>query len=100
MLRALEKDPTVRYPTMAAFASDLRAFVELRATVARPPSLLQRGRRWVRREPWRAALAGTATLAAAMTFWLLTRLDTLRAGEVAATASAYESAIQCAVRRF
>jgi tetratricopeptide (TPR) repeat protein/predicted Ser/Thr protein kinase len=93
VLRALEKDPAARYPGMRAFAADLQAFLDLRPTVARPPSLPQRLRRWVRREPARAALAAVAAVAIGLSGLLLARLPTLRAGERAAAAAAYESAI-------
>jgi tetratricopeptide (TPR) repeat protein len=93
VLRALEKDPARRYPTMAAFAADVQAFLDLRPTVARPLSRWRRLRRWVRREPWRAALAVVAALATSLGAYLLARLETLRAGEAVANAAAYESAI-------
>jgi hypothetical protein len=93
VLRALEKDPAARYPDMQAFAADLQAFLDLRPTVARPPTPVQRLRRWVRREPARAALAAVALLALGLLGFLLLRLPLLRAGERAAAASVYESAI-------
>ena len=93
VLRALDKDPAARYPDMQAFAADLQAFLDLRPTVARPPSPLQRLRRWGRREPARAALAAMALVAIGLLAFLLLRLPTLRAGERAAAAAAYESAI-------
>jgi tetratricopeptide (TPR) repeat protein/predicted Ser/Thr protein kinase len=93
VLRALDKDPAARYPDMQAFAADLQAFLDLRPTVARPPSPLQRLRRWGRREPARAALAAVLLVALGLFGFLLLRLPTLRAGERAAAAAAYESAI-------
>jgi tetratricopeptide (TPR) repeat protein/predicted Ser/Thr protein kinase len=98
-LRALEKDPALRYPDMHAFAADLQAFLDLRPTVARPPTRARRLQRWLRREPLRAALAATALLAVALGAFVLLRLPVLRAGERAAAASAYEEAITTAFLR-
>ncbi len=58
--KALEKDPTRRYPSAAAFADDLRAHLELRPVVAKSPGSLERSWRWVRRHP---AISATAALA-------------------------------------
>lgn len=98
-LRALEKDPARRYPDMRAFASDLQAFLDLRPTVARPPTRARRLQRWLRREPLRAALAATVLLAIGLGAFVLLRLPTLRAGERAAAAAAYEEAITTAFLR-
>lgn len=61
VMKALEKEPERRYQTAAAFGDDLRAFLEFRPVAARRASAMLRLRRWVRREPLRAAL--TAVLA-------------------------------------
>ncbi|HEX7896337.1 MAG TPA: protein kinase [Planctomycetota bacterium] len=55
-LMAMRKDPARRYPTAAAFADDLRAWLDGRPVSARAPSLLDRLRR--RRRP--ALVAGGA----------------------------------------
>ena len=62
VLKALEKEPARRYATMTAFVADLRAFLEFRPVTARRATALMRVRRWVRREPVRAALAGVLVL--------------------------------------
>ncbi|MBK8976605.1 MAG: serine/threonine protein kinase [Planctomycetes bacterium] len=66
--RALERDVARRYPSMAAMASDLRAFLDHRPVTARPLGRVGRLRRWCRRRPARAvataAVAATAALAA------------------------------------
>jgi outer membrane protein assembly factor BamB len=55
--KALEKAPERRYPSAAAFAADLRAFLEFRPVLARRLGWLLRSARWLRRHPgWRAAL--------------------------------------------
>ncbi|QDV04942.1 Serine/threonine-protein kinase Pkn1 [Planctomycetes bacterium Poly30] len=53
--RALEKDPNLRYPSMAEFERDLGQFLEFRPLLLRPLSPSQRARRWARQRPWRAA---------------------------------------------
>jgi hypothetical protein len=58
VLKALEKDPAHRYQTAAALAQDLRAFLAFRPVSARLPGPGERLRRWIRREPLRAALVG------------------------------------------
>ena len=59
--KALQKSPAERYPTMAAFAQDLRALLELRPVSVQHPGVYTRLRRYARREPLRALL--TAVLA-------------------------------------
>ena len=56
VLKALEKEPARRYQTAAAFAADLRNFLAYRPVQATRPTRLDRLRRWVRREPFRATL--------------------------------------------
>ena len=59
-LKALQKDPAQRYADCAAFAADLRRFLEGRPILARPVGAAERLVRWARRDPRVAALAGTA----------------------------------------
>ncbi|MCK6445573.1 MAG: serine/threonine-protein kinase [Planctomycetes bacterium] len=61
---AMEPDPARRYPSAAAFASDLRNMLELRPLEARTPSTALRVRRWMQRNP-------TAAVALALGFLLL-----------------------------
>lgn len=60
--KAIAPEPEHRYASAAAFADDLLAFLEHRPVVARPLSRAQRLRRWVRNQPWKAALAGALVL--------------------------------------
>jgi tetratricopeptide (TPR) repeat protein len=55
ILRALEKDPDLRYPTAAAFAEDLDALLHMRPVHALPLTWSRRLTRWVRRHPPSAA---------------------------------------------
>ena len=89
--RALEKDPDRRYQTAAALADDLRAFLEFRPVQARPLSRAARLRRWARREPLRAALAGAGVLVLALAAWLAFLLPEARAAERARQREAYET---------
>jgi tetratricopeptide (TPR) repeat protein/tRNA A-37 threonylcarbamoyl transferase component Bud32 len=54
-LKALEKEPAERYPSVQALADDLHRFLAGEPVHARPVGLLRRGWRWCRR---RRALAG------------------------------------------
>ncbi|MFN3243175.1 MAG: protein kinase domain-containing protein [Planctomycetota bacterium] len=56
-LRALEKEPRRRYRTAREMADDLDAFLHHRPVRARRAGPLRRLQRYVRREPWKAALA-------------------------------------------
>lgn len=58
--KAMSKDREKRYATMSEFAEDLRAFVDGRAVRARTESSVERGSRWIRRNP-------VATVAIAVT---------------------------------
>ncbi|MEM9293246.1 MAG: protein kinase [Acidobacteriota bacterium] len=73
VLRCLEKEPTQRYPSAKALAEDLRRFLADEPILARPPSLIYRARKVVRRNRTLAAVVVVATLAllalAATTLW-------------------------------
>lgn len=63
-LKCLEKNPSRRYPSAAALAEDLRLFLADEPILARPSSLPERTRKWVRRRPvFATALAAGAMLA-------------------------------------
>ncbi|MFO0959562.1 MAG: serine/threonine-protein kinase, partial [Isosphaeraceae bacterium] len=57
-LKCLQKDPSSRYDSAEAFARDLARWREGRPVHARRAGRSERLARWVRREPWQAALAG------------------------------------------
>lgn len=63
VLKALEKEPSRRYQSAAAFADDLEAILELRAITARPATNWERTCRWLRRN--KALSVGIATALAA-----------------------------------
>ncbi len=58
VLKAMEKDPALRYSSAAALAADLRALREGRPIAARPAGPWARNVRWARRNPaWATASA-------------------------------------------
>jgi serine/threonine protein kinase len=61
-LKALGKAPGERYATAAELADDIRRFLDDRPILARPPSHLDRLRKWSRRHP-SAVIAGVLLLA-------------------------------------
>ncbi len=54
-LRCLEKQPARRYATAKDLADDLDRFLRSETVLARPAGLVQRARRWARKEPALAA---------------------------------------------
>ncbi len=73
-LVCLEKDPARRYGSAAALAEDLRRWLDGHVIRARPVSRLERLRRWRRRNPALANLAGTLILLSITSFLGLTAL--------------------------
>jgi serine/threonine-protein kinase len=64
VLKALSREPERRYPSAAAFAADLPAYLEGRPVAARPDSALYRTRKFVGRH--RLAVAASAAVAIAL----------------------------------
>lgn len=60
VLKALRKVPAERYATAGEFADDIRRFLDNRPILARPPSAIDRLRKWSRRHP--SAVAAAAVL--------------------------------------
>ncbi len=52
-LKCLEKNPKDRYESAAAFAEDLRRYLEDESILARAPTTVVRTIKWIRRHPWR-----------------------------------------------
>jgi hypothetical protein len=61
--KALEKKPGDRYASMTELAADLRRHLNNEPILARPPSLVQRTVKWVRRNPAKSAAGTIAALA-------------------------------------
>jgi serine/threonine protein kinase len=80
--KCLRKEPAQRYSSAAELAADLRRFLQQEPIRARPVSRLERGRKWVRRNPVVAALvAAVAFLLIAGT--VTSSLLAIRAGRLA-----------------
>jgi serine/threonine protein kinase len=62
-LKAMDKDPDLRYQSGAAMAEDLRRFVNRFAIAARPLGPVQRAVKWAKRHPALAASLSVAFLA-------------------------------------
>jgi serine/threonine-protein kinase len=73
-LRALAKEPGRRYPTAAAFAADLRRFLNGEPVHARPVGPAGRLCRWARRRPAPAALSAALALTTVVGFAGVVRL--------------------------
>ena len=61
-LKALQKDPAKRFPTVAAMAEDLRRFLDNEPIVARPVGMHERLWRWCKRNPRVAVLSAVVAL--------------------------------------
>lgn len=64
--KCLRKDPARRFPTAAALADDLDAFLENRPISARPVTAFEKGLLWVRRHPGMSGLGATLALTVAV----------------------------------
>jgi tetratricopeptide (TPR) repeat protein len=62
-LKCLEKEPSQRYPSPEALATDLQCLLRNEPIHARPASFWEPGRRWVRRRPAAAALMAVSAAA-------------------------------------
>ena len=61
-LKCLEKNPVARYPSAAALAEDLQAWLAGEPITARPATTWERAVKWTRRRPALAALIGVSAL--------------------------------------
>jgi serine/threonine-protein kinase len=98
--RAMEKDPTARYPSAEALAADLGRLQRGEPIHARPVSLLERALKWSRRNTALARAAAvvllTLLLAAGWTWWHQRRSD--RAAIEAARLGALGEALEAQLR--
>jgi serine/threonine protein kinase len=88
VLKSLAKNPAERYATAGELADDLQRFLEDRPIQARPPSTLERTRKWMRRHP-SAVFATIILLVVGMVGFAVS--TALIAREQAKTTAAYES---------
>jgi TolB-like protein/tetratricopeptide (TPR) repeat protein len=68
-LKCLEKDPKRRYSSALALAEDLEHWLKHEPIQARHTGIFTRGRKWVRRNPTSALLAGSLMALAAVVGW-------------------------------
>jgi serine/threonine protein kinase/tetratricopeptide (TPR) repeat protein len=68
-LKCLEKDRTRRYPSALALAEDLEHWLKHEPIQARRIAAFTRGKKWVRRNPSSAMLAGSLVALAAAVGW-------------------------------
>jgi serine/threonine protein kinase/WD40 repeat protein len=62
-LKCLEKNPEQRYASASALADDLQRYLDRKPILARPPSRLERLRKWIVRNPLVAGLSAVSLLA-------------------------------------
>lgn len=65
-LKAIAKEPFDRYQTAAAFRDDLQRFLDDRPIEAKPPTVAQRSRKWVKRNRLMVTVLTIATAVAAV----------------------------------
>ncbi|MEM7201366.1 MAG: protein kinase [Planctomycetota bacterium] len=97
VLRALEKEPRRRYQSAAAFGADLRAFLDYRPVQARRASAAERARRWLVRQPVRAALVAVIALSVPTVTGLAGVWFANRGKVAAAEAQARRDAVDAAI---
>jgi hypothetical protein len=70
-MKCLEKEPRDRYESAAAFAEDLRRYLDDESILAKPPTTVVRTIKWIRRHPWRfVSRAALAVAAITGAVWL------------------------------
>ncbi|PWT92074.1 MAG: hypothetical protein C5B55_06990, partial [Blastocatellia bacterium] len=74
-MKCLEKEPPNRYESAAAFAEDLRRYLDDETVLAKPPSTIGTSVKWVRRHPWKFVGATTGLLVLVAALFFLTRWE-------------------------
>lgn len=87
VLKALEKDRTLRYETVSEFAADLRRYLAGGAVHAGPPSASRRVRRFLRQH-WPRLLVVSTAFAVLIGAWYLEREKRVRASQLQVLAEA------------
>lgn len=93
VMKAIDKEPERRYPTAAAFAEDLRAFLAYRPIQARPTHPLRRALLAVRRSRGAVAVLSAVVLAAAALAAIAAADRLVRRGRAADAFAAARAAI-------
>src|SRR5438046_1175224 len=77
-LKCLDKDPQRRYASALALAEDLERWLTHEPIQARRIGAFTRGRKWVRRNPTSALLAGSLLALAAAAGWIVSKSELIR----------------------
>jgi serine/threonine protein kinase len=77
-LKCLEKDPKRRYSSALVLAEDLERWLKYEPILARHTGIIARGRKWVRRNPTTALLAGSLVALAAAVGWNIWKSELIR----------------------
>jgi len=77
-LKCLDKDPQRRYASALALAEDLERWLKHEPIQARRIRAFTRGRKWVRRNPTSALLAGSLLALAAAAGWIVSKSELIR----------------------
>src|SRR5216110_580557 len=77
-LKCLDKDPQRRYASALALAEDLERWLKHEPIQARRIRAFTRGRKWVRRNPTNALLAGSLLALAAAAGWIVSKSELIR----------------------
>ena len=87
--KAVAREPAARYQTAGELADDLERYLADRPIHARRSGAIERGWKWAKRKPTRAALLALTTLVATVGFPLITWLwlDAIEQGNLAKNAS-------------
>jgi protein kinase-like protein/uncharacterized protein DUF3365 len=91
VLKALRKEPQLRYRSAAGFQADLERYLEGRQVEARVLGATERAYRWCRRNPVPVALLLTVVLTMAAGLWHLTRLSDQLVRSAAIEGAAFEA---------
>ena len=71
-LKAMAKEPSLRYPAAEDLAADLRRFLKGEPILARPAGLCERGWRWAKRHPAITSLLAVIVGGTALSLFLIT----------------------------
>jgi TolB-like protein/Flp pilus assembly protein TadD/tRNA A-37 threonylcarbamoyl transferase component Bud32 len=77
-LKCLEKNPKRRYSAALALAEDLERWVKHEPIQARRTGVFARGKKWMRRNPTGAVLAGSLIALAATVAWIVWKSEFIR----------------------
>jgi formylglycine-generating enzyme required for sulfatase activity len=95
--KCLEREPGRRYQTMAAVAEDLARYLRNEPILAAEPGVVERARKWSKRNPTASAVLATVTAGVVVAGWLANANAALAAEKTqlaAAETAAKEAALQ------